>query len=301
VDLNGDTHLDILSGSYSRMTEDMAGLFQVLYGDGKGGFQKATPVLGKDGEPLILPAVGDDDSAILSKICTRPFAVDLDGDSHLDIVAGNFAGTFYVFRGEGKGAFATTATLLVDAKGQALKVPHHSDPFVIDFDGDGDWDILSGSSDGGVHISINGGSKKASEFAPFRSLIETRAGSDGSMMHRSESVTQDDSHLKGPSSSTRIWVADHNGDGKLDIFVGDQITLMHPAEGIELEDAQAKHAEFMKQRAAISREPQPDNPDEEAMQALMEERFRRVQQLEKELLKSVKRTSTGHVWVYHQI
>ena len=30
MELNGDGHLDILSGSYSRQSEDMAGLFQVL-------------------------------------------------------------------------------------------------------------------------------------------------------------------------------------------------------------------------------------------------------------------------------
>ena len=36
MDLDGDGHLDILSGSYSRMDTDMAGLFQVLYGNPDG-------------------------------------------------------------------------------------------------------------------------------------------------------------------------------------------------------------------------------------------------------------------------
>ena len=35
MDLDGDGHIDILSGSYSRMERSMAGLFQVLYGRGR--------------------------------------------------------------------------------------------------------------------------------------------------------------------------------------------------------------------------------------------------------------------------
>ena len=51
VDLDGDGHRDILSGSYSRMERDMAGLFQVLYGKGNGTFRKAEVLKGTDGEP----------------------------------------------------------------------------------------------------------------------------------------------------------------------------------------------------------------------------------------------------------
>jgi hypothetical protein len=41
VDLDRDGRRDILSGSYSRMTDDMAGLFQVLHGKPDGTFGKA--------------------------------------------------------------------------------------------------------------------------------------------------------------------------------------------------------------------------------------------------------------------
>jgi hypothetical protein len=50
VDLDGDGHLDILSGSYSRMDKDMAGLIQVLYGKGDGTFRKAEVLKGTDGD-----------------------------------------------------------------------------------------------------------------------------------------------------------------------------------------------------------------------------------------------------------
>jgi hypothetical protein len=69
VDLNGDGHVDILSGSYSRQDRNMAGLFQVLLGNADGTFQKPTVVLGTDGKPLILPGEGED--TMTDRICTR--------------------------------------------------------------------------------------------------------------------------------------------------------------------------------------------------------------------------------------
>ena len=51
MDIDGDGRRDILSGSYSRMTNDMAGLFQVLYGKTDGTFRKAEVLKGTDGEP----------------------------------------------------------------------------------------------------------------------------------------------------------------------------------------------------------------------------------------------------------
>jgi len=95
VDLNNDGHRDILSGSYSRMEQPMAGLFQVLWGQPVGGFKQSAVLNGTDRKPLIIPILGGTDQT--ENICTRPVAVDWDGDGDLDLVVGNFAGSFYVF------------------------------------------------------------------------------------------------------------------------------------------------------------------------------------------------------------
>ena len=50
--------------------------------------------------------------------------------------------------------------------------------------------------------------------------------------------------LKEPSSCTRIWVDDYNSDGKLDILVGDTVTLVSPADGLPETEFKQKFADW---------------------------------------------------------
>src|SRR5262245_35561777 len=206
------------------MDKAMAGLFQVLYGNSDGTFRKAEVLKGTDDEPLIIPIKGEEQ--MVENICTRPFAVDWDGDGHLDLVVGNFSGTFYWFKGQGKGKFLPTPEL-IKAGGVPLKVPGaHSDPFVIDIDGDGALDLVSGSTDGGVYWARNKAPRgKQPDLEPFRPLIKPQPSARPGQPLR-------ESDLKGPAYATRVWVADVNGDGKLDLLVGDCVTLVSPAKGV---------------------------------------------------------------------
>jgi hypothetical protein len=287
VDIDGDGHLDILSGSYSRMDKDMAGLFHVMYGKGDGTFRKAEVLKGTDGKPLIIPADGE--RQLPEKICTRPFAVDWDVDGHLDLVVGNFAGTFYWFKGQGKGKFLPKPEQ-IKAGGAPLRINGvHSDPFVIDLDGDGSLDLVSGSSNGGVYWARNkAGKGQMPDLEPFRPLIKPGPPVKPGQLLR-------ESDLTGPTHATRVWVADVNGDGKLDLLVGDCVTLVSPAKGVSEDEFKTKYAawdkDFQAAQAALS-SARDDQARQKANQEFLRVYGQRTAFMHEEM--------TGFVWLYLQ-
>ncbi|MEZ6195158.1 MAG: VCBS repeat-containing protein [Planctomycetota bacterium] len=283
MDVDGDGIKDILSGCYSREDQDMAGLFWLLRGKKEGGFAAPVALKGDDGKELILPAGrGQDD--VISKICTRPSAVDLDGDGKLDLVVGNFAGTFHLVRGLGKGGFAAKAVPLLDKTGKALSVPHHSDPFPVDWDGDGDMDLLSGSNSGGAFLALNEGTKTAPSFTAFREIVPQNPVQFGADM------TFGEQHIKGPQASTRVWADDVNGDGKLDLIIGDSAMIHTPGKGLDEATARKKHAEHEEKLRKAMGEMSGDGVEITAESFDYQKHYEEGQKI-------IKTTTTGFVWV----
>jgi hypothetical protein len=287
VDIDGDGHLDVLSGSYSRMDKDMAGLFQVLYGKGDGTFRKAEVLKGTDGEPLIIPTKGE--QQLTEKICTRPFAVDWDGDGQLDLVVGNFSGTFYWFKGEGKGKFHPRPELIM-AGGSPLRINGaHSDPFVIDLDGDGSLDLVTGTANGGIYWARNkAGKGKPPDLMPFQPLIKPGPPvKHGGILRESD--------LTGPTHATRVWVADVNGDGKLDLLVGDCVTLISPANGVSETEFKTKYADWEKAFQAAGQSLNSARDQKSREKAIQE-----YQKLYNQRSSFMREERTGFVWLYLQ-
>ena len=284
MDLNGDGHPDILSGSYSApKTRPMAGHFYVLWGQKGNTFQKPAALTGTDGKPLeITPGKGGD--AAIDRICTRPTAVDWDADGHLDLVVGNFAGTFVLFKGEGKGKFSPKSTF-IKINGQPLSVTgYHSDPVFVDWDKDGDLDLLSGSGQGGAWWAENtAGPDKPVSLKKFVQLIAPST--------KSTPVWADEEPT--PSSSSRLFADDLNGDGKIDLLLGDNVVLSSPRKGKSkeetLDELNAWQEELAKTRQTLGTK--QDEKSREELQEKMSRLFAKHRDL-------VEQKSTGHVWLY---
>lgn len=283
MDIDGDGILDILSGSYSRYEPTMAGLFQVLKGQPGHKFLPAAELKGTDGEPLIIPI--KDQNEQTHNICTRPTAVDWTGDGHLDLVVGNFTGTFYLFTGSGGGKFAPKPEPIL-ADGKPLRVEGaHSDPFVIDWDRDGDLDIVSGATTGAVYWSENTARKgQKPTLKPFVAVIKP-----ATTVAYGEPLTEE--QLTGPVGSSRVWVDDVNGDGKMDVLVGDTVTLTAPAKGLtaaEFKKMSEQWQEDFRQATQVN----ANDP------ANAEKLNRSIQELYQRRAKFVKEERTGFVWLY---
>lgn len=294
MDLNSDGFVDILSGSYSRHDRNMAGLFQVLWGTKEKTFRAAEVLKGSDGEPLILPAGGGSDVDV-ERICTRGFAADMNGDGALDLVSGNFAGTFVLFLGKGKGAFEPTGTwMTVGGSNKRLEVDAHSDPFLVDWDKDGDLDLLSGSAQGGVFLFKNVGTKKEPKFGAKETLVKAAGYRDG------DQIEFGDAHVKAPMTATRVWAEDLNGDGKLDLVIGDSATLISPAKGLSEDEARDRLKVWNKKLAELSQNLSANSEGGEEAAGSNDARQKEMQSHYEAREAIVKEDMTGFVWVLYQ-
>ncbi len=138
--------------------------------------------------------------------------VDWDEDGDLDLVLGSTDGSLFVRLNEGsstKPAFATESILLM--KGSVpLEVPGRDViPKIADWDGDGHFDILSGSGDGGVYWLRNLGTKGAPAFASPQEIV------------RPKNSASDAVKPNWPGERTQVCATDYDGDGDLDLLVGD--------------------------------------------------------------------------------
>ena len=293
--------MDILSGTYSvRGLEQMAGLFQVLWGKADGTYSKAETLNGSDGKPLYHKE--PDKSKITNSICTRPYSVDWDRDGDLDLVVGNFRGTFHLYTGNGKGSFDPEPTFIkVGDSSDDLKVNgYHSDPMVIDFDGDGDLDIVSGSTNGDVQWSENKSPDSTKhDLAAFQTLVENPFAREFQQMRGRQGkdfAPVEIKDLKGPAQSTRVWVTDYNEDGKLDILVGDKVDLLQPGTGLNLDQTRKQLKVWEGKRSATYEKLRKTDRSSKAYQAASRE-YSKVYMERKSI---VAEERTGLVWLYLQ-
>jgi hypothetical protein len=243
VDLDGDGHVDLISGSWP-------GEIFLFRGGPKRTFAAPEMLKDKDGK-IINPGGGmreQPDGSILitgnaefeetpegtfvkyqdkrlKSTASKPImltgcasavhAFDWNGDGLIDLLVGDIGGNVYLIPNVGTPkayAFGKPQPLL--AGGKPLRVDGDAGPFVADWDGDGRPDLLVGAGDGSVWFFRNVGTGKVPELAAGVRLVgpgETTFGRDCP---------------KEPRRGIRakVCAVDWNGDGRLDLLVGDFAT-----------------------------------------------------------------------------
>jgi hypothetical protein len=143
-------------------------------------------------------------------------SADLDGDGDQDLVIGDASGAVFWARNEGTRSapkFERREPLRVGSR--PLRVCHKSDPIAVDWDGDGLLDLLVG--DEATDVSFFAG-RTDGTYEPGVSLFSRLPVDLEDDFSSAEKRLAP--HRVIPGYRLRLATADWNGDGKLDLLVG---------------------------------------------------------------------------------
>ncbi|MCG3184652.1 MAG: hypothetical protein ICCCNLDF_02780 [Planctomycetes bacterium] len=127
--------------------------------------------------------------------------MDLNGDGRKDILTGSYTpGDLYLFARKQDGSFAK-GEVLKDKEGNNIAVGRATTPYAVDWDSDGDLDLLVGDIQGYAWLVANESGGKELKFA-----APTKLQHDGK-------------DIKAEHGDSQVVIVDWNGDGTHDLVL----------------------------------------------------------------------------------
>ena len=241
MDWNGDGNRDMLVGGFG-------GDIMYYQGQPDGKFAAGThlrfengeyflhrPILTENlkktspNEDILRQNLDQDDSA------AGIWVTDWDGDGDLDIVSGWFFGGLFVSRNNGTPTDPQLSAEfeIIYAGGEPLKEVFQSEPVIADWDGDGRDDLIYGTREGvkknpgAIYWCRNTSDRGDPVYEAPRKLVDS--GSESQYL----APWIDRDRIFG--SALTLSVIDWEGDGDLDLLVGDYSMTTLAKDGITAE------------------------------------------------------------------
>lgn len=283
VDYDGDGDLDILSGCYT-------GEIYLFVRDKDGTFQQGVPILDDHGAPL------------QTGTSVTVEAHDLDGDGDLDLLIGHRLNSVTIHQNLGTRTAPSYA-----AKGEGIDTRggrsiYGSNAHYADWDHDGIRDLVLGSEDGNVTWYKNIGADNKPTFDEAQMLINIK-------QYGFEKIPRENAPTH-PGSRTKVHVTDWNGDGRVDLLVGDvrwlyyTLNPLNASEQKELDVLEPKYKQALDNYIALANERGRYGSKKQTIPEEIQKRYEDAVALHKTLSEQMRKynrekTEThGYVWLY---